>query len=112
MTGPLECAESSRLGGHMSKPLFTITSAAAVVSAGNAMIQPYPSRPITLVVGAAAGGPTDTIGRIVTEHMRGTLGQTIACARQKAHASSTHQRNEHDWETTQSPIVRAISHAL
>src|SRR6516164_10648092 len=39
--------------------------------------QSYPTRSITLVVGAAAGGPTDTIGRIVTERMRATLGQTI-----------------------------------
>src|SRR5262245_47692680 len=39
--------------------------------------QAYPSRAITLVVGAAAGGPTDTIGRIVTERMRAALGQTI-----------------------------------
>ena len=28
--------------------------------------QAYPTRPITLIVGAAAGGPTDTIGRIIT----------------------------------------------
>ena len=39
--------------------------------------QTYPTRPITVVVGAAAGGPTDTIGRIITERMRNALGQTI-----------------------------------
>src|SRR5262245_16589063 len=39
--------------------------------------QAYPSRPITVVVGAAAGGPTDTIGRIITERVRSLLGQTI-----------------------------------
>jgi tripartite-type tricarboxylate transporter receptor subunit TctC len=42
-----------------------------------ARAQTYPTRPITLVVGAAAGGPTDTIGRIITERMRASLGQTI-----------------------------------
>jgi tripartite-type tricarboxylate transporter receptor subunit TctC len=42
-----------------------------------ASAQTYPSRPITVIVGAAAGGPTDTIGRIITERMRNTLGQTI-----------------------------------
>src|SRR5215470_13751101 len=42
-----------------------------------ASAQAYPSRPITVVVGAAAGGPTDTIGRIITERMRMSLGTTI-----------------------------------
>src|SRR5205807_3206609 len=39
--------------------------------------QTYPSRPITVVVGYAAGGPTDTIARIVTERMKASLGQAI-----------------------------------
>jgi tripartite-type tricarboxylate transporter receptor subunit TctC len=39
--------------------------------------QAYPSRPITLIVPFAAGGPTDTIARIVTEGMRASLGQPI-----------------------------------
>ena len=47
------------------------------VISGIAGAQTYPSRPLTIVVGAAAGGPTDTIGRIITERMRNSLGQTI-----------------------------------
>jgi tripartite-type tricarboxylate transporter receptor subunit TctC len=39
--------------------------------------QLYPTRPITMVVGGAAGGPTDTIGRIIIERMRAVLGQAI-----------------------------------
>ena len=42
-----------------------------------AMAQSFPSRPITIVVPFAAGGPTDTIARILAQHMRGTLGQTV-----------------------------------
>jgi tripartite-type tricarboxylate transporter receptor subunit TctC len=37
----------------------------------------YPSRPITLIVPAAAGGPTDTVARLVAESMSRTLGQTV-----------------------------------
>jgi len=37
----------------------------------------FPSRPITLIVPFAAGGPNDVLGRIVTDHMAKTLGQSI-----------------------------------
>jgi tripartite-type tricarboxylate transporter receptor subunit TctC len=39
--------------------------------------QTYPSRPITIVVGYAAGAATDTIGRIIAERMKGSLGQPV-----------------------------------
>jgi tripartite-type tricarboxylate transporter receptor subunit TctC len=42
-----------------------------------AQAQAYPTRPVTMVVPFAAGGPTDTITRIVAERMRVALGQTV-----------------------------------
>ena len=42
-----------------------------------AFAQAYPAKPITIVVPFAAGGPTDTIARILAERMRVSLGQTI-----------------------------------
>ncbi|HZT63728.1 MAG TPA: tripartite tricarboxylate transporter substrate-binding protein, partial [Burkholderiales bacterium] len=39
--------------------------------------QTYPTRSITAVVPASAGGPTDTIARIVMARVQQTLGQTI-----------------------------------
>jgi tripartite-type tricarboxylate transporter receptor subunit TctC len=42
-----------------------------------ARAQTYPTRPITIIVGAAVGGPTDTIARIITQHMRESLHQSI-----------------------------------
>jgi tripartite-type tricarboxylate transporter receptor subunit TctC len=39
--------------------------------------QAYPSRPITIIVPFAAGGPTDTLARIVAERMKVALGQPI-----------------------------------
>jgi tripartite-type tricarboxylate transporter receptor subunit TctC len=37
----------------------------------------YPSKPITMVVPYAAGGPTDSIARVLAERMRTSLGQTV-----------------------------------
>jgi tripartite-type tricarboxylate transporter receptor subunit TctC len=37
----------------------------------------FPDRPITMIVPFAAGGPTDTIARIVGEQMGKTLGQSV-----------------------------------
>jgi len=37
----------------------------------------YPSKPIILIVPYAAGGPTDSIARILAERMRTSLGQTV-----------------------------------
>ena len=42
-----------------------------------ASAQVYPSRPITLIVPFAAGGPADTLARMLGERMRSSLGQTI-----------------------------------
>ena len=42
-----------------------------------ARAQVYPGRPLTLIVPFAAGGPTDTIARIVAEGMRTSLGQPM-----------------------------------
>jgi tripartite-type tricarboxylate transporter receptor subunit TctC len=53
---------------------------ALAVSLSNVQVataESYPSRPITLIVPAAVGGPTDTIARILTSRMSATLGQTI-----------------------------------
>jgi tripartite-type tricarboxylate transporter receptor subunit TctC len=42
-----------------------------------ARAQSYPSRPITLIVPASAGGGSDATGRILAERMRASLGQPI-----------------------------------
>jgi tripartite-type tricarboxylate transporter receptor subunit TctC len=44
---------------------------------GTSLAQPYPTRPVTLVVPYGAGGPLDTLTRIVSERMRVALGQPI-----------------------------------
>lgn len=46
-------------------------------SVANAQTTTYPNQTIKVLVGFAAGGPADVIGRIVTQHMSGTLGQSM-----------------------------------
>jgi tripartite-type tricarboxylate transporter receptor subunit TctC len=42
-----------------------------------AQAQTYPERSIIMVVPFAAGGPTDTVGRLIAERMSNELGQQI-----------------------------------
>jgi tripartite-type tricarboxylate transporter receptor subunit TctC len=59
---------------------FLIVAAAlAVVAAGvpDADAQTYPSRPITLIAPFPAGGPLDSIARVIAEPMREALGQPV-----------------------------------
>ena len=60
------------------KNLLSIAAVATTLtSVVSAQAQNYPSRPITIVVPFAAGGPTDTIARVMGERMRASLGQTV-----------------------------------
>src|SRR6266850_6206320 len=56
-----------------------LTAGAAALAAASriASAQTYPSRPVTMVVPYGAGGPSDTLARIVAEGMRGALGQPV-----------------------------------
>lgn len=57
---------------HMAAGAIALPSAAR-----KAWAQTYPTRPITMIVPAAAGGPSDTIARIMGQHMQTTLGQPV-----------------------------------
>ena len=41
----------------------------AVLLSGAALAQTYPTRAITMIIPFAAGGPTDTVGRLIAEAM-------------------------------------------
>ncbi len=51
----------------------------AMLAAGilPASAQPYPSKPITIIVPFSAGGPTDALARVLAERMGRSLGQTV-----------------------------------
>src|SRR5215471_3288214 len=54
---------------------FAVLGLSGVPHAG--LAQTYPAKPITVVVPFPAGGPSDVVARIVTEHMSRTLRQQI-----------------------------------
>ena len=51
--------------------------AAFAASAADAFAQQYPTRVVTMLVPYAAGGPTDTVARVVAQSMSKPLGQTV-----------------------------------
>jgi tripartite-type tricarboxylate transporter receptor subunit TctC len=61
----------------MRKRGLAIACAATLAAIASASAQTYPARPITMIVPFAAGGPNDTIGRIMAERMRAPLGQPV-----------------------------------
>src|SRR5271169_557501 len=54
-----------------------VAAIAAFIGAAPVTAQVYPSRPITIIVPFAAGGPTDVLARVLGERMRAALGQPV-----------------------------------
>src|SRR5262245_32227738 len=54
-----------------------LIAAALYAGASCALAQTFPARPVSLIVPFAAGGPVDTIARIVGAPMGKALGQTV-----------------------------------
>jgi tripartite-type tricarboxylate transporter receptor subunit TctC len=54
-----------------------VLACALALGAGAASAQSYPTRPITVVVPFSAGGPTDTVTRLISEVMSKDLGQQV-----------------------------------
>ena len=54
-----------------------LAAALTIVGSNPATAQAFPSRPITIVVPFAAGGPIDTLARVMAERMRAPLGQPV-----------------------------------
>jgi tripartite-type tricarboxylate transporter receptor subunit TctC len=56
---------------------FGIVLAVLAGVAAPAAAQEYPTRPVTMIIPFAAGGPTDVLGRIVGARMSEVLGQQV-----------------------------------
>ena len=61
----------------MRKLLTAVAMVAACAMASGAAAQTFPSRQITIIVPFSAGGPTDTLARILGDRMKDALGQPI-----------------------------------
>ena len=59
------------------KPLSLVAGLALALAAAGASAQQYPTKPVTIVVPFAAGGPTDTVARSVGQAMEKALGTTV-----------------------------------
>ena len=62
---------------QMSRRASLALAAAAALPAAAARAEDFPSRPVTIIAAGAAGGPTDTITRIVADSMGRHLGQPV-----------------------------------
>jgi len=54
-----------------------VAFAFAALALGAQAAEPYPSKPIRILVGYTAGGAVDAVARIVGQHMSSTLGQPV-----------------------------------
>jgi tripartite-type tricarboxylate transporter receptor subunit TctC len=57
--------------------LLAAAFCAAALQGGIASAQGFPTKPVKILVGFSAGGPTDVIARVLAQDMTATLGQTV-----------------------------------
>lgn len=69
----LSFVRSVRAAARMLAAAAMLAGAAALPAAA----QSYPAKTITIIVPFAAGGPTDTVARLLGQSMSKTLGQTV-----------------------------------
>lgn len=59
------------------KALRSLLLLVALVLAGPAVAQPYPSKPVKMIVPFAPAGPTDVIARLIAQKLSETWGQQV-----------------------------------
>jgi tripartite-type tricarboxylate transporter receptor subunit TctC len=69
----MKCA-TAILGRRLLMPAAVVATLAAATLAA---AETYPSRPVTIIVPFAAGGPTDLVARVIADKMQAPLGQAL-----------------------------------
>ncbi len=59
------------------RPFLSMIAVATAAFVSPAVAQGYPNKPITVIVPYAAGGPSDSIARLVSRSLSETLGQQV-----------------------------------
>ena len=71
-------------GGRMGGWLAAASLAGAALH-GSAFAQVYPTKPIHMSTGFAAGGPADIVSRVVAQPLGAELGQVVCIVRHARH---------------------------
>jgi tripartite-type tricarboxylate transporter receptor subunit TctC len=61
----------------MRRLQIVVALAASLANLAGASAQNFPTRPVTIVVPFAAGGPADALARVIGDRMRAALGQQV-----------------------------------
>ena len=66
-----------RIAGHVRAARVLLAVSAVAMSAAAAAAEDYPTRPIRMVVGFTAGGPTDIPARFIADRLSAALGHPV-----------------------------------
>ncbi|HLK80031.1 MAG TPA: tripartite tricarboxylate transporter substrate-binding protein [Xanthobacteraceae bacterium] len=77
MTGKIVAFEPAPMTRRRLIVDAALAATCAIARSNPAAAQAFPLRPITIVVPFAAGGPIDTLARVMAERMRAPLGQPV-----------------------------------
>ena len=61
----------------MSRRMLCALAITLITASPFARAQDFPTKPITMIVPFSAGGPTDTVARLLAQSMTNTLKQTV-----------------------------------
>src|SRR5262245_60265628 len=86
---PANARENATLGGTPVQWLALVLIGLSTLAAGSAVAETYPDRPVKVVVGFAAGGPTDVIARVVCDKLSAKLGKQFYVVNQPGAGSNT-----------------------
>src|SRR4029077_18760181 len=67
----------NKICGFFAAAIAALMATIMLASSGATQAVDYPQRPIKLLVGASAGGTTDTLARAIAVEMTSALGQPV-----------------------------------
>jgi tripartite-type tricarboxylate transporter receptor subunit TctC len=76
-TGELGFLGQLKRGKNMLARLTAAVCGILLALCGAAPAQNYPSKPLTMIIPFAAGGPTDVLGRVIAQRMSEIMGQQV-----------------------------------